>query len=65
MKQILGEQRNRREKEERFIDTDNKEEMVVDASKEIIDNDENTNGLIAKLKRKYAEQNNKPKKARL
>jgi hypothetical protein len=65
MKQILGEQRNRREREENTIENDNRDSnMSVDPT-ELANNDENTESIVAKLKRKYAEQGSKPKKARL
>eukprot|EP00596_Hydrurales_sp_CCMP1899_P000318 CAMPEP_0119044192 /NCGR_PEP_ID=MMETSP1177-20130426/29368_1 /TAXON_ID=2985 /ORGANISM="Ochromonas sp, Strain CCMP1899" /LENGTH=927 /DNA_ID=CAMNT_0007013849 /DNA_START=125 /DNA_END=2905 /DNA_ORIENTATION=+ len=55
MKQILGEQRNRREREENTIENDNRDSnMSVDPT-ELANNDENTESIVAKLKRKFAE----------
>jgi hypothetical protein len=65
MKQILGEQRNRREREEKSADIENRDANMTVEPTEVANNDENTESLVAKLKRKYAEQGSKPKKARL
>jgi hypothetical protein len=62
MKQIFGEQRNRREKGE-ALETRSERKLPDVVADKVTDNVDN---LVSKLKRKYADQgNSKPKQARL